>query len=1842
MTIVLYADMTIDMRNSSVEIDLYTTFGRTIASFQSREVKITNLMWSHQIRVARHESSLDIRVLRRWLAPQDSALAPIAGDNLASKIGKEPFTCQWIQPRLFDFMRGNHSVWSIEGKAGSGKTTIASWLTERLQSPLGRRSVSPVFYSIRSDMPSQASPGAVLKGIISQLFDLCVGDIDLYLALVKAYEQITHSGDIAQNEEYLWKAFDAALEATLDVGEEVVLIVDGLDETFGGLPAAQSLSKKLCEITKGHKHLKTILLSQPLNTKTDSRLEITQDLVHEDIKALIRKALRSVPAFNDQSSQDREKIVERLTASTEGSFLWAGLTCKLLALEKTHQSFNQAVEKAEKAPKSVVDVVTKHLTTPSELSNDSKAVLSWLLAAERPLRVSEVRTLLQVDPRGATLGDKPVDVRQVLQPLHALINVVDGLVFIRAAIRQSLFEIAEQGKVPLPFKDRHRDFTTRLLIYLNSSLSEDHEPTLTPFGFTFVDDLFSSKPLLEYAVRYWILHFRQASPSKTSGFPQEFKSIFPSSTTLPILERTCWDWQLPIPTIIELHSITVAMRREALRENHPAVLQSYINCAYYYETINKVPDAAACFFFCSRIGRAILPHSTVTITCATTFLRLTKTITSTSRTDVITRKEEILKLIIEFHKHQHGPSSSQVIEFQNILAELYVQIQEEDKATEIYRIIYDVTVDQYGKQSDEVKSLHDSLRIVLNKGKEENEIVTWDRAIFGVEEEDSVDIMDIRRVTIILRKAQTYETSGDILMAEQTYIELWLRITQHCRQFLAVEWHEKKLDVVLAYVHFLHKAKRDNEVSAILLSVWQEYEHNELALQESLMTRFVEVAKVMKSVSLHSTALSVFKTAYSFYKSIRKEESSTFRDIQSLISSTSSEVMKSSSSSSSSSVTSDSVLYEIFQSTISSTTTTVDKNTLELSKHLTSIYIEQQKWSEAVNVLKTVISKTWSQFFSSSIEALTLTSESTFETLELIEKLATCYASQLRWDKVEEIYLRIFQAVRVSCKIDDALVTKYSKLLITFYEQRAQVDKAIRLYQELLIEYRKFYGESHDITILTLYSLAALCRTQVRSHAYFIEYYLQIIVSLNKDADVCHPRAMEAIIIVAEYYTQDKRYAESLFVYKLLWSTFVHKAKDYKEFTVEFVQSLYERYIISLEETHASYETLRLVTLQYRETVAKVFSTNSTIYVHATMSLAHIYSRNEKYEAEAIALYEELLNSSTTVVNKQSIKQTLTGLYSKHIASMTSSSSTTSTTTLEKAVTIIRERFSETRSKYGYTHESSLTQLQELVLLYQKQKRIDVAIKELDTTIVQIITKETSSKKLLESAQSLAATYRAIHCEQHASELIQELHRQIIFKDARSKDKFGVDVTQSHRSAIVFLASFEYAMRTDLTITFSEIMADIMTESIYLETYKRTIKSKASIETIFVSAARIRTFLIEKKREQYTIGIVDELIDIFNTREGAVMRESKTSIRQIVIVMLEYYGRRRTSSSFVKSVNIAGVEAVRVLLKQKRFEEAYQVAICTFKFTRAHDGYSAASDISYGFKLSLYMAGRGGADKTQDAELRKKMLDLSKNALGEVLQICSHLKINFAQMQLSEINDLLGLLGEQEDYQSLEVSSTPTKCQLLSITLTQPQWLLSELWKSREAQQSWSPETSLAIGRKYIEAAYSAGHRDKAIHLCEDIAYNLRRVRGARHADTLNMYALLSQLYTAAGHYQKAISVHEDVLRLQIDSGDAEYEETESISGLLGAPQPAQVKKHMRLLKAAFQRNGGWPKDDQHYERLNAAVFREFQSDLQGFEGVEKWNAKGFGGGKAESDEGAFKRPTKWEFMPSEVVVAHA
>ena len=130
----------------STRMDIYVTFSAPIENFRSRVERCFYEMWAYELRQRSFDDDDHLELLRKWLAPQDSVLAFLAANRISLTSRPEEYTCTWIQPHLNNFFKNEEKALVVEGKTGSGKTTLANWVVNRLQRPIGGRAVTTLSF----------------------------------------------------------------------------------------------------------------------------------------------------------------------------------------------------------------------------------------------------------------------------------------------------------------------------------------------------------------------------------------------------------------------------------------------------------------------------------------------------------------------------------------------------------------------------------------------------------------------------------------------------------------------------------------------------------------------------------------------------------------------------------------------------------------------------------------------------------------------------------------------------------------------------------------------------------------------------------------------------------------------------------------------------------------------------------------------------------------------------------------------------------------------------------------------------------------------------------------------------------------------------------------------------------------------------------------------------------------------------------------------------------------------------------------------------------------------------------------------------------------------------------------------------------------------------------------------------------------------------------------------------------------------------------------------------------------------------------------------------------------
>ncbi|KAK0630216.1 hypothetical protein B0T17DRAFT_488060 [Bombardia bombarda] len=1824
--------------NRSVTINFESAFGRSMTEIWKRRDLIVSKMWS--LKLGNRTSGPSIDFIRRQLKAYRSVKGDFY-DQVSENLQRAEDTCEWLKSPLVEFFRGDEKAMTITGDAGTGKTYLAGWIKERLQSPLDHTQYATLTYTFPYDAPSQCTPLAFLKGVLFQLLEQNVGDVSLYEKLGNALDAYGKHHSSSKLEAALWTALEAGFRTLNDRHANLVIIIDGLHELTGEQSPLE-FHKALRACIGKFKTIRTVTLSKAISHLSDgcSHFTLTPQHLYGDIKTYFRQSFSAFSSFAQLSSQDKEVVVHELAQKAKASFIWAYLVIRVLAKEAS-TSTPEAFHKAVHTLTASLDDTLKRLLSKLSLKGDAtQALLSYMLAANRPLLVAELAELLRLDIHHRRFGDS-VDVPQLIKSTCGDIVIIEnGKVHFKSKSICTYVQ-TQMGKLVPSLKDAHRNLTMALLLYAKLTLPTNSEPTFDFIGDESLEELFRSNALLQYVITHWQTHFRASSFYGTKGelvLTKEFHGVFPDSCHFTLLERSTSYYGISTVKLIERYEFSLKIQEACLGSKHVSVLQTLIILGNIHVTTSDALVGAQFFYRAAILGKEILSRlSVVVVTCTNYFLQYTETITITTRTEIVTCREQMILLMIDICKSKHGASSDLVIKWYKALAKLYVDIKEEYRATLIYKELYEVYVIRFGKKSPQARGLFEhlgGLDIVLKGEAKEKDIEEYSRFFFETTEE--LDVADERRVSILIRLAYFYESQSQWSLAEKIYITLWRRISEVCRIKATIELHITKLNIAIGYAKFLQKRKRVQEASNILICLWVEYEHSKFE-EKAIIILIREVGVLFKAFGLLQVSISIFTKVWGWFKSNGKVTDEDAVQTSVLITEVVEEITETTVTTKTTTTTTTEVTETVVRDVYETHLTRCKKSKADLTFFnsclaVVNLYMKLGNWEQAEVVIKQSLEITWKAILTAEV-TIKLSEHFTSECITVATRLAVCYRHQGFFEKAESIYLRIFHACLVSLQVEDVRVEETLAVLIQFYEEHHRHEKVIEIYTELLAKYRKSLGHSHELTIKTLYALAAHYRLLGRSEAY--TYYIEIVTVLNKHSKQCHRDAFEAALILVTYYHERKHWAELRAVCAVLWEAFVHHHKDYP-FTEETVQLIYEKYTYVLEY-HAKVElsVLYEISVKFRETVTVVFGASASILIVAMIALAKICERDEKHHHESITIYEEVIKritttkTTTTVVTETTITTVKKRLAKVYVTIITSGSgSNTTTTTVERAIAISLEVYAQLKVEFGCWHEKTLLKLKDIIILYQKlagKESHGKIVELLQVAFVEIITANCGSMGHYHAAATLASIYITAGLVKTGLKLVHHLRHLIIFSnDFEVSREIVVQIDKSlSRVAFVFLVSFEQHLMEKVVMTYSELMAATLLEVFLYEQYKNVVVAKAQIEVILEYGAKLRAFWVEQKQDQMIVVLDRKLFELFKVRYSAVIKTHDDHTRIFYLALLASLGEDHAKVDFAALACKAGNAKAATLVKAGEFKNALEVAKCTFSFASKLGYYGDLQRVQFAYQLAELMAGID-VQRPGDATLWAEYLKLSREITTEALAIFRANKVDFVRLRFEDLGGIVRLLGSQQNYGELEA-------------------LLLKLWQSREVQRTWDATRVLSVGRFLVHAHAAAKNISAAIEICDTMCYNLRHSRGSLDPVTVEMTQMLAALYTSDNRVDRAMALHEQILReIEAAVRDDEWHQNANFRGKNGhqhsAVKPEDLAKtaswQLELLKRAHSRLGGWTKSEQEFSSLYARLHGHLGKAGLDVPAPDTW-AKAAVASKNKPDDmvGKYVGPREWEWQ---------
>jgi len=1089
---------------------------------------------------------------------------------------------------------------------------------------------------------------------------------------------------------------------------------------------------------------------------------------------------------------------------------------------------------------------------------------------------------------------------------------------------------------------------------------------------------------------------------------------------------------------VDNHMLALRIRRAALHDKSPAVLQSLLNTALVLRRRADTAEAGQYFYQASLLSQNILGlSSTITSTCAVQYLASAEQTADKGRSEASNSKEKMLKTLIEASSQEHGSKSEQRIKYQMALSELYIAIGEEALAAAVLDELRDAMVERYGQDSAQANNINKNLAAILQRRSTKGDnSVQFASKLFSLAEQ-TMDETDPRRIAATFRMAETYEGQGDFPRAEELLVNVWTQTTEAHRRSQTAELQDAKFGAAVTYVEFLRRRTRDPEATSILLGLWGESEQIQ-APSEPTVSRFTQFGKMLQSAGQLTVALSALTSTWKVYVSngmqYSDEAAATASSIAELVhqiqnqpeeptlSSTPLYAVEASQySGQQDSLGDQTVLRQVFDNRLRTAPAgQLDEATIQMCNSISAYHVRQCDWAEAIGITRMCLQSIWPSVTSGGT-ASKLPKRHQAQAWVLADRLTYCLTQDRCFEEALQVHLSMYEASKASENAD--LMAKASQSLIQFYNETEQIDRAIRFHDELLQRNRKVLGHKHPVTIESLNTLASLCDSA--KHLMASHYYEDIVSMLDRESPSIGPSEFKAAVRLSELYSEQGRWPEVVKACEILFKRLDgNHMRDLM--TAQTIRALYERYRSAIAQTDpGNTESLQQAAARYFEICNNLLPLQAAMLTQAAFELGEANERSEAHHWDAIPMYENVIQTAPAS-NEPDVagfvakaRERLAALYRNVALDPTKSPPSIS----QSVIAMYVEKYEEGKAHRRCSDDVNLATLAELVALYNRtgteQNRF-AALDVLQGTIAEIVSYETSPMRLWDSARKLAAIYSTNGYSGQGRQVVEVLRRQAIFKYSRDDDGFVLKWDPpSDRRCFVFVATLEGGLPCSGSATFSELMANLLTESSLVERFNQA----EAFDQKLIKAAHLRRFLTSNKHHDLAHILEGRVFEAFMATLNTTSTPSEQNMRELLIKTIEEL-EKDTHQSMGKSACVAGDKLTSSHIDQGEFVDSYEVAFCAYNFAKSLGAYQEAENVVYGLKLALYMAGRGVTGTTTNDVLRGQMRAQSKLILQETIGTCKNLNIDIARMRFSELKDLVDLLNEHQSYAELEVRAT--------------------------------------------------------------------------------------------------------------------------------------------------------------------------------------------------------------------------
>lgn len=313
-------------------------------------------------------------------------------------------TCDWIFDDLqyASWLRATRGLFWIKGNPGVGKSTVMRHAAETMHKVATKELVASFFIHGRG-VPLQK----ILIGLYRALLSALLGHFPDHISqLTERFEEKERQFGSYERQKWEWNEselqkflFSFLLKAS--TSRHVVIYIDALDEC--GAETAQKLLAYLRQLIASaeqqgsHVRICFSFRHYPILGLENVPTICVEDRNDQDIRRVVRNGLQDI------DSSKRHQIENEIVAKAQGGFQWAVLVLDKAVQPKRRGINAQTIHEEISAIPAELNQLYSDLLNISDAHErqQTKKLFQWVLCAQMPLKIEELREALAIDADAA-------------------------------------------------------------------------------------------------------------------------------------------------------------------------------------------------------------------------------------------------------------------------------------------------------------------------------------------------------------------------------------------------------------------------------------------------------------------------------------------------------------------------------------------------------------------------------------------------------------------------------------------------------------------------------------------------------------------------------------------------------------------------------------------------------------------------------------------------------------------------------------------------------------------------------------------------------------------------------------------------------------------------------------------------------------------------------------------------------------------------------------------------------------------------------------------------------------------------------------------------------------------------------------------------------------------------------------------------------------------------------------------------------------------------------------------------------------------------------------------------